>query len=109
MSTPDYKRWASENYRTKSQNLFLTESTPASTSLKYRSCQQLDYTQSAPSGSPMAGEESNVTRVLKEGYMNKFLVITERDPYQHNVIPSTQKIQIQMHYVRRMTKLAAFH
>lgn len=38
MSTPDYERWASENCRIKSQNFFLTESTPASTFLKYRNC-----------------------------------------------------------------------
>jgi hypothetical protein len=67
MSTPDYERWASENCRTKSQNLFLTESTPASTFLKYRSCQQFDYTQIAQSASPIAGEKSNETGVFKNG------------------------------------------
>jgi hypothetical protein len=38
MSTPDYERWASENCRIRSQNLFLAESTPASTFLKNRNC-----------------------------------------------------------------------
>jgi hypothetical protein len=47
ISTLYYERCASENCRIKSQNLFLTESTPASTFLKYRSCQQFDYTQIA--------------------------------------------------------------
>jgi hypothetical protein len=45
MSTPDYERWASENCRIKSQNLLLTESTPASTFFKYRNCYQCEYTQ----------------------------------------------------------------
>jgi hypothetical protein len=67
MTTLDYERWASENCRIESQNLFLAESTPASTFLKYRSCQQSDYTQIARSGSPIAGEESNKTGVFKKG------------------------------------------
>lgn len=67
MSTPDYERWASENCCTKSDNLFLTESTPASIFPKYRSCQQFDYTQIAQSGSPIAGEELDETGVFKKG------------------------------------------
>ncbi|GLA78629.1 hypothetical protein AtubIFM55763_011643 [Aspergillus tubingensis] len=66
MTTPDYEGWASENCRIESQNLFHAESTPASTFLKYRSCQQSDYTQIARSGSPIAGEESNKTGVFKK-------------------------------------------
>jgi hypothetical protein len=67
MSTPEYERWASENCRTKSQNLLLTESTLASTFLKYRSCQQFGYTQFAQPGSPIAGAESNETGDFKKG------------------------------------------
>jgi hypothetical protein len=67
MSTPDYERCAIENCRIKSQNLFLTDSTPASTFLKYRSYPQSDYTRIAQSGSPIAGEESNKTGVFKKG------------------------------------------
>ncbi|KAL7649205.1 hypothetical protein ACMYSQ_012432 [Aspergillus niger] len=58
MTTPDYERWASENSHIESQNLFLAESTPASTFLKYHNDQRFDYTQIAQSSPPAARGES---------------------------------------------------
>lgn len=64
MTTPDYERWASDYCRTKSQNLFLAESTPASSFLKY---QRFDNTQTAQSSPPTARGESTEVGGSKEG------------------------------------------
>jgi hypothetical protein len=67
MSTPEYERWASDNCRTKPQNLFLAESTLALTFVKYHSGQQFDGTQIAQSSPPIAGGESNEVGDSKKG------------------------------------------
>ncbi|KAJ5701121.1 hypothetical protein N7488_008669 [Penicillium malachiteum] len=67
MSTPDYERWASENCRIKSQNLFLTESTPTSTFFKYRNCYQCEHTQIAQTHPPAARGEPNKVGDSRKG------------------------------------------
>ena len=67
MSTPDFERWASENCRIKSQNVFSTEFTPASTFLKYRNCQQFEHAQTAQSSPPAARGEPTKVEDSKKG------------------------------------------
>ncbi|KAI2791736.1 hypothetical protein POX_c04613 [Penicillium oxalicum] len=67
MSTPDYERWTSENRHIKSRNLLLTESTPASTFLKYRNCQRLEHTQTSQASPPATRGEPNKVGDSKKG------------------------------------------